>query len=283
MDSSPLTPPTSSSTTNPSPTPTNRTFPPLLSSSSTCSTSSFLSSSTSASSSNGKQLNKNILRAPQLQLQVQPQLQSEKNPISNNNTPSILTSIDNSNLTDDLNNSRTPDSGVFSQGPHPAVASVTAATNQYNNSNGLKFSYEPQIPQGISDDMNVDCRLLPTDMKYSPPSSPGSEAGSSRKRGRKSLETAKESSVFTNGGIPPHMLGNQINPASGVSQKLSDQLKMEIQDHSIFNATGDPPIIGVPFPGKLHVSNITIIIVFRVMRLNPKQTCYRLGTLYLLA
>ncbi|KAL5274147.1 MLLT6.2 family protein [Megaselia abdita] len=151
--------------------------------------------------------------------------------------------------------SRTPDSGVFSQGPHPAVASVTAATNQYNNSNGLKFSYEPQIPQGISDDMSVDCRLLPTDMKYSPPSSPGSEAGSSRKRVRKSLESAKEGAMFTNGGIPPHMLGNQINPASGVSQKLSDQLKMEIQDHSIFNAAGDPPIIGVPFPGKMHTRN----------------------------
>lgn len=70
------------------------------------------------------------------------------------------------------------------------------------------------------------------------------------------MEAAKEGSIFTNGGIPPHMLGNQINPASGVSQKLSDQLKMEIQDHSIFNASGDPPIIGVPFPGKLHVSII---------------------------
>lgn len=190
-----------------------------------------------------------------MQLQTQPQLQSEKNPTNNNSsTPTTITPNDNSNLNDDLNNSRTPDSGVFSQGPHPAVASVTAATNQYNNSNGLKFSYEPQIPQGISDEMSVDCRLLPTDMKYSPPSSPGSEAGSSRKRGRKSLETAKEAGMFTNGGIAPHMLGNQINPASGVSQKLSDQLKMEIQDHSIFTAAGEPPLIGVPFPGKLHVS-----------------------------
>lgn len=194
------------------------------------------------------------MRAPQLQLQVQPQSQSEKNTLNINTTPSIVT-VEN-NLTDDLNNSRTPDSGIFSQGPHPAVASVTAATNQYNNSNGLKFSYEPRIPQSVPDDVSVDCRLIPTDMKYSPPSSPGSEAGSSRKRGRKSLETAKETSVFTNGGLPPHMLGNQINPASGVSQKLSDQLKMEIQDHSIFNAAGDLPITGVPFPGKLHVSKL---------------------------
>lgn len=218
-----------------------------------------MSSSTSASSTNGKHLNKNILRAPQLQLQAQqqhqqqPLLQSDKNPT---NTPTAITPND-SNLTNDndLNNSRTPDSGVFSQGPHPAVASVTAATNQYTNTNGLKFSYEPQISQGIADEMSVDCRLLPGDMKYSPPSSPGSEAGSSRKRGRKSLEAAKETnSIFTNGGIAPHMLGNQINPASGVSQKLSDQLKMEIQDHSIFTAAGDPPLCGVPFPGKLHVS-----------------------------
>lgn len=48
-----------------------------------------------------------------------------------------------------------------------------------------------------------------------------------------------------------HMLGNQINPNSNVAQKLSDQLNMEIQDHSIYNVDSvTPQFTGVSFPGK---------------------------------
>ncbi|XP_020718070.1 uncharacterized protein LOC101459258 isoform X2 [Ceratitis capitata] len=48
-----------------------------------------------------------------------------------------------------------------------------------------------------------------------------------------------------------HMLGNQLNPNSNVAQKLSDQLHMEIQDHSIYTADAVmPQFVGVPFPGK---------------------------------
>lgn len=171
---------------------------------------------------------------------------------------------------------------------------------------GLKFSYEAQpgvatLPPAI--DTNLQGSV--TTIKDSPPSSPGSEAGSQRKRGRKAKDLLttncsssaanlshvandlKDIKVFQNctpaaatsnatvaaaaaaavSSLAPasattstminvtsaaHMLGNQINPNSSVAQKLSDQLSMEIQDHSIYST--DPPtpqFAGVPFPGKM--------------------------------
>uniref|UniRef100_A0A0K8UB93 Protein AF-10 n=1 Tax=Bactrocera latifrons TaxID=174628 RepID=A0A0K8UB93_BACLA len=123
----------------------------------------------------------------------------------------------------------------------------------------------------------------------SPGSEIGAVATAPRKRGRKAkdpLANANEAKVdvkvFQNGGhvlgatpttaaaanmansapsgVPSsgstlhtaaHMLGNQLNPNSNVAQKLSDQLHMEIQDHSIYTAdTVTPQFVGVPFPGK---------------------------------
>lgn len=126
------------------------------------------------------------------------------------------------------------------------------------------------------------------DIKDSPPSSPNSEIGTGttttlrKGPGRKAKETQNSTinnvpdvklQSFSNGNnlvngiasaVNPtdslsslpitsatHMLGNQINPNSNVAQKLSDQLNMEIQDHSIYNADAvTPQFVGVPFPGK---------------------------------
>lgn len=39
---------------------------------------------------------------------------------------------------------------------------------------------------------------------------------------------------FQNGINAPHMLGNQLNPASTMAQKMSDTLNQELEAHSIF-------------------------------------------------
>lgn len=100
-------------------------------------------------------------------------------------------------------------------------------------------------------------------LKDSPPSSPGSEAGS-RKRSRKVLDS-KDVKLFHNGAsLATHMLGNQLNPASSVAQKMSDQLTMELEAHSIYTANlldSGPQLIGPPFPGKSqssHAFNVSI-------------------------
>lgn len=88
-------------------------------------------------------------------------------------------------------------------------------------------------------------------IKDSPPSSPCSEGGS-RKRNRPSTDT-KDFKFFQNGVHVTHMLGNQLNPASSVAQKMSDQLHMELEAHSLYTSSSldsATAIIGPPFPGK---------------------------------
>uniref|UniRef100_A0A1A9WRU8 Alhambra n=1 Tax=Glossina brevipalpis TaxID=37001 RepID=A0A1A9WRU8_9MUSC len=186
--------------------------------------------------------------------------------------------------------SRTPDSGIYSTSSSLSTFNVSNASTVSSCSNsstgGLKFSYEPQANSN-SMPANFESNVI----KDSPPSSPGSEAGSMRKRGRKAKDMTatnlslsgndlKDVKVFQNGNqlgngpsstlgttvssnsnaVPTltitsaaHMLGNQINPNSSVAQKLSDQLSMEIQDHSIYTPDSlTPQYVGVPFPGKLR-------------------------------
>lgn len=56
-----------------------------------------------------------------------------------------------------------------------------------------------------------------------------------------------------------HMLGNQLNPASSVAQKMSDQLYMELEAHSVYTSSSmdsAATLVGPMFPGKQlnHVS-----------------------------
>ncbi|KAI8129366.1 Protein AF-10 [Lucilia cuprina] len=214
-----------------------------------------------------------------------------------------------------IRRSRTPDSGVFSSSSFNISNASSCSTSSLASAagGGLKFSYEPQsnatnLPPSID---TTNSAVLTNIVKDSPPSSPGSEAGSQRKRGRKAKDSVastsntnvlmandlKDIKLFQNGGVnaatttsaaiaaaaaavsslapacaasttttsssinvsaAAHMLGNHINPNSSVAQKLSDQLSMEIQDHSVYSA--DPPapqFMGVPFPGKMRTSTNT--------------------------
>ncbi|XP_055849753.1 protein AF-10 isoform X5 [Episyrphus balteatus] len=173
--------------------------------------------------------------------------------------------------------SRTPDSGIFSSSFNISGSSQNSLPGATSSANiGLKFSYEAQ--PGVATaavPSNMDANPANnTAFKDSPPSSPGSEAGSARKRGRKSNEI-KDVKVFQNGGCAvstpvttptpastsngpihaTHMLGNQLNPTSSVAQKLTDQLHMEMQDHSVYTESQPPQFVGVPFPSK-PVNNV---------------------------
>lgn len=140
--------------------------------------------------------------------------------------------------------SRTPDN----------VYSATGSSASANSFGGLKFGYESQTPAASIASTNVTPSVTPQPLpiKDSPPSSPGSEAGSARKRNRPSTDT-KDFKIFQNGVHVTHMLGNQLNPASSVAQKMSDQLHREAEAHSVYTSSSldsASQLTGPPFPGK---------------------------------
>ncbi|CAD7093224.1 unnamed protein product [Hermetia illucens] len=160
--------------------------------------------------------------------------------------------------------SRTPDNVNLSTLTSSTAASTTplggGSSSTKDSGGGLKFIYESQTGSGPMSNQSISPSPLPMDpvVKDSPPSSPGSEAGSSRKRGRKSAESKDNMKMFFQNGVhATHMLGNQLNPASSVAQKMSDQLHMEIEAHSIYTQSNDagPQLIGVPLPGKGSTRN----------------------------
>lgn len=59
-----------------------------------------------------------------------------------------------------------------------------------------------------------------------------------------------------------HMLGNQLNPSSSVAQKMSDQLFMEIEAHSVYTSSSmdssSQMTTGPVFPGK-QLANVSFI------------------------
>ncbi|XP_055715815.1 protein AF-10 isoform X8 [Phlebotomus papatasi] len=154
--------------------------------------------------------------------------------------------------------------GRRSRTPETTVNFASAVSGGGSSFAGLKFTYESQ--PSTSSTVAASSSLPPKD---SPPSSPGSEAGAStRKRSRKAAAAAaatvaaasnpsqvesKELKIFQNGIHVTHMLGNQLNPASSVAQKMSDQLHMEIEAHSVYTSPAmdtSPQLVGPPFPGK---------------------------------
>lgn len=124
--------------------------------------------------------------------------------------------------------------------------------NNSNSFSGLKFSFEAQANSYTTPSQTPD-------IKESPPSSPGSEIGSRKRPGAPT--DAKDFKIFQKNVHATHMLGNQLNPASSMAQKMSDQLYMEMEAHSVYNAapsleTGTP-LVGPAFPGKqLNVVSI---------------------------
>lgn len=124
----------------------------------------------------------------------------------------------------------------------------------FNNSfGGLKFSYEAQsAPAAPSATVPSASTPQSIAIKDSPPSSPNSEGGT-RKPNTPSTGEAKDFKIFQNGVHVTHMLGNQLNPASTVAQKMSDQLHMELEANSIYTSSSldsASHFVGPPFPGK---------------------------------
>ncbi|KAJ6634929.1 Protein AF-10 [Pseudolycoriella hygida] len=138
----------------------------------------------------------------------------------------------------------------------PSSSSRTPDTSamSFNNSfGGLKFSYEAQsTPAAATPSLPSASASQSIAIKDSPPSSPNSESGT-RKPGTPSTGEAKDFKIFQNGVHVTHMLGNQLNPASSVAQKMSDQLHMELEANSAYTSSSldsASQFVGPPFPGK---------------------------------
>lgn len=111
-----------------------------------------------------------------------------------------------------------------------------------NSFSDLKISFEQQ-PNTYDAPPTITPRQ---DIKDSPPSSPNSDTCSIKR----SSNDAKDMKIFQKA---PHMLGNHLNPASSVAQKMSDQLCMEIEAHSAYTSSSmdsSNPFIGPTYPGK---------------------------------
>ena len=78
------------------------------------------------------------------------------------------------------------------------------------------------------------------------------------------ISVVKDNQLFSrNNGInsahAPHMLGNQLNPASSMAQKMSDTLTAELEAHRVvshYSPTPNNSLVGVPFPSRNIVSPI---------------------------
>lgn len=173
---------------------------------------------------------------------------------------------------DEPSTSRTPDMSFSSSGANNS--------SSVPSSGGLKFAFEPQGPpqqhHPTPAGLVVNTNAIHHPMKESPPSSPGSHAGSEvsarkRRKGASSatpqpsqpsphgfhVETKREreekdskTSLLQNGAIPVthHMLGNQLNPASNVAKNMTETLSMEIEAHSIYEPP--PNLVGPQYPGR---------------------------------
>lgn len=152
-----------------------------------------------------------------------------------------------------------------------------------DGNSGPKFTFEAQTN-------SYDTSSQTPDIKESPPSSPASEASQQRghKRHTNSNNTSTTSSSITNNSNsnssqPPssatdakdfkmfqknsaaqvshQLMGNQLNPASSMAQKMTDQLYMEMD--SVYNTAtsleATASLIGPTFPGK-QLNNVSTIV-----------------------
>ncbi|XP_031621852.1 protein AF-10-like isoform X2 [Contarinia nasturtii] len=159
---------------------------------------------------------------------------STSNSSSNMETLGVKLSAKTAHLADDVSLSR-----------------ITSTPDDNSSSfSDLKISFEAQSNYDVAS-------LTPrTDIKNSPPSSPGSEMAEPHKRIHSaSNDGSKDIKVFPSSKDmhATHMLGNQLNPSSSVAQKMSDQLFMEMEAHSVYTSSSmdsNTQIMGPVFPGK---------------------------------
>ncbi|XP_055303674.1 protein AF-10-like isoform X2 [Sitodiplosis mosellana] len=132
-----------------------------------------------------------------------------------------------------------------------SLSRITSTPDDNSSSfSDLKISYEAQ--SNIYDVASITPR---TDIKNSPPSSPSSEIAEPHKRNHSaSNDGTKDVKVFPSKDMHvTHMLGNQLNPSSSVAQKMSDQLFMEMEAHSVYTSSSmdsNTQLMGPMFPGK---------------------------------
>lgn len=124
-----------------------------------------------------------------------------------------------------------------------------------NSFSDLKISYEAQ--SNVYDVASITPR---TEIKNSPPSSPNSEIAEPHKRNH-SNDGTKDVKLFPSKDMHvTHMLGNQLNPSSSVAQKMSDQLFMEMEAHSVYTSSSmdssSQMTTGPVFPGK-QLANVS--------------------------
>lgn len=135
----------------------------------------------------------------------------------------------------------------------------TYSTPDDNNSNSfsdLKISFEAQ--SNVYDVASITPR---TEIKNSPPSSPNSEIAEPHKRNHSNAnDGTKDVKLFPSKDMHvTHMLGNQLNPSSSVAQKMSDQLFMEMEAHSVYTSSSmdsSSQMTGPVFPGK-QLANVS--------------------------
>lgn len=110
----------------------------------------------------------------------------------------------------------------------------------------LKISYEAQ-PN------TYDSGTL-ADVKISPPSSPNSGTIENKTNHAPISDSTNDTKNYRPKEVmPTHMLGNQLNPASTVAQKMSDQFLMEMETHGSYTAVNldaGAQLIGPAFPAK---------------------------------
>lgn len=113
----------------------------------------------------------------------------------------------------------------------------------------LKITYEAQP------NVYESATLTPrASIKSSPPSSPTSDTIDTSKANHPTTSSDSTKDLRPKEVLPTHMLGNQLNPASSVAQKMSDQLFMEMEANNggyvVSNVDTIAPLVGPAFPGK---------------------------------
>lgn len=137
-----------------------------------------------------------------------------------------------------------------------AFRSTPDDTNS-NSFSELKITFEAQ-----SNAYDVASITPRTEIKNSPPSSPNSEIAEPHKRNHSNInDGTKDMKLFPSKDMHvTHMLGNQLNPSSSVAQKMSDQLFMEMEAHSVYTSSSmdsSSQMTGPVFPGK-QLANVSI-------------------------
>lgn len=191
----------------------------------------------------------------------------------NNPTNEPVTATDLSQPHDAIDPQKIRRTPTIEQSPPHSISRTPEVIYSSSSSSGcgggLKFGYEAQTPSSSATTATVvtnPLHIIATQaaMKDSPPSSPGSEGGNSKKRIKKqhgstsSASTPTDQSggskLFQNGiaHAAAHMLGNSLNPNSSMAQKMSDTLNQEIEVNMANTIPEPVSHVGPVYPGKLQ-------------------------------